>query len=154
MTKKQQRGLVLLVSLVFVALAIALILVALQESIVFFKTPSGLIQQKIHGQYQRLGGQVKRGSFKRDPKTYTVSFIVTDQNADITVTYQGVLPNLFREGQGVVLEGRFVPPIFHAEKLFVKHDETYRPPTQEELTKGELLDSTKDTQSRSLEVES
>lgn len=129
MTKKQQRGLFLIGSLVLMGAALSIILLTLEDSVVFFKTPSEIKVRGGVGPYERLGGLVLMGSVTRDPHTYILSFTVSDELNHIPVQYKGVIPSLFREGQGVVVEGRFIPPIFHAEKLFVKHDESYRPPT-------------------------
>ena len=111
------------------ALAVGLVLMALRDSIVFFHTPSEVAQGKIGpGQRFRLGGLVKAGSLSRAAGA-EVGFVVTDTAADIKVVYRGVLPDLFREGQGVVAEGRMEPGgLFRADTVLARHDETYMPP--------------------------
>jgi cytochrome c-type biogenesis protein CcmE len=110
-------------------LAVALILVmfALKDSIVFFHTPSDLIDEGVHaGQRIRLGGLVEKGSVIRDGTT--IKFKVTDTIKDMPVTFTGVLPDLFREGQGVVAEGVLDGQGgFKADSVLAKHDENYTP---------------------------
>jgi cytochrome c-type biogenesis protein CcmE len=110
-------------------LAVALILVmfALKDSIVFFHTPSDIIEEGVHaGQRIRLGGLVEKGSVIRDGTT--VKFKVTDTIKDMPVTFTGVLPDLFREGQGVVAEGVLDGQGgFKADSVLAKHDENYMP---------------------------
>ena len=151
MTKKQQRGLFLVGSLFLMGAVLSIILMTLEESVVFFKTPSELKARAGAGPYERLGGLVLKGSLTRDPATYVLSFVVTDEIHNIPVQYKGVIPSLFREGQGVVVEGRFIPPTFHAEKLFVKHDESYRPPTLTDRQMSKSSDDKKREMIQSLE---
>jgi len=96
---------------------------------VFFYTPSEVAEKQLDtGQRFRLGGLVENGSLKRGEGT-TVSFVVTDKRATLPVTYTGVLPDLFREGQGVVAEGMLTSEgVFHADSVLAKHDEKYMPP--------------------------
>jgi cytochrome c-type biogenesis protein CcmE len=111
------------------ALAVGLVLMALRDSIVFFYTPSEVAEKHLDtGQRFRLGGLVENGSLKRGEGT-TISFVVTDKRATLPVTYTGVLPDLFREGQGVVAEGALTSEgVFHADSVLAKHDEKYMPP--------------------------
>jgi len=111
------------------ALAVGLVLMALRDSIVFFYTPSEVAEKHLDtGQRFRLGGLVENGSLKRGEGT-TVSFVITDKRATLPVTYTGVLPDLFREGQGVVAEGALTSEgVFHADSVLAKHDEKYMPP--------------------------
>jgi cytochrome c-type biogenesis protein CcmE len=97
--------------------------------VVFFHTPSDVVEKKIAaGQRIRLGGLVADGSVKRGEGT-RVAFAVTDTLKTIAVTYQGILPDLFREGQGVVAEGKLDPTgVFVADSVLAKHDENYMPP--------------------------
>ena len=106
-----------------------LVLMALRDSIVFFYTPSEVAEKHLDaGQRFRLGGLVESGSLKRGEGT-TVSFVVTDKRATLPVTYTGVLPDLFREGQGVVAEGMLnADGVFRADSVLAKHDEKYMPP--------------------------
>jgi cytochrome c-type biogenesis protein CcmE len=111
------------------ALAVVLVLFALKDSVVFFHTPSDVAAKGLPtGQRFRLGGLVAEGSVKRGPDA-TVEFQVTDTLKAITVSYRGLLPDLFREGQGVVTEGKLdAAGRFVADSVLAKHDETYMPP--------------------------
>ena len=129
MTRKQRRAILIGTCLGVLALAVGLVLMALRDSIVFFYTPSEVAEKHLDtGQRFRLGGLVESGSLKRGEGT-TVSFVVTDKRATMPVTYTGVLPDLFREGQGVVAEGALTSEgVFHADSVLAKHDEKYMPP--------------------------
>jgi cytochrome c-type biogenesis protein CcmE len=129
MTRKQRRAVLIGTCLGVLALAVGLVLTALRDSIVFFYTPSEVAEKHLDtGQRFRLGGLVENGSLKRGEGT-TVSFVVTDKRATMPVTYTGVLPDLFREGQGVVAEGALTSEgVFHADSVLAKHDEKYMPP--------------------------
>ncbi len=111
------------------ALALVLVLFAMRGAIVYFYTPSDLAQEPVvAGQRFRLGGLVAENSVRRGAGT-KVSFGVTDTLNTINVRYDGVLPDLFREGQGVVAEGRLDDAgVFQADTVLAKHDETYMPP--------------------------
>lgn len=128
MTRKQKRLSVILGGLAFLGLAAGLVLVALNQKIVFFVTPSDLTSIEAQaGQRMRLGGLVKEGTVVRGEGT-RVSFAVTDTLKDVSVTYDGILPDLFREGQGVVTEGLFNGDgQFVADTVLAKHDENYMP---------------------------
>jgi cytochrome c-type biogenesis protein CcmE len=110
------------------AIAAALVLNGLRDSIVFFSTPSMAVEKHIApGRRFRLGGMVRPGSVVRGDQL-VVRFDVTDGNATLPVAYQGMLPDLFREGQGVVTEGAIDPSgVFKADTVLAKHDETYMP---------------------------
>ena len=129
MTRKQRRAILIGTCLGVLALAVGLVLMALRDSIVFFYTPSEVAEKHLDtGQRFRLGGLVENGSLKRGEGT-TVSFVITDKRATLPVTYTGVLPDLFREGQGVVAEGMLTSEgVFHADSVLAKHDEKYMPP--------------------------
>ena len=129
MTRKQRRAVLISTCLGVLALAVGLVLMALRDSIVFFYTPSEVAEKHLDtGQRFRLGGLVENGSLKRGEGT-TISFVVTDKRATLPVTYTGVLPDLFREGQGVVAEGMLTSEgVFHADSVLAKHDEKYMPP--------------------------
>ena len=129
MTRKQRRAVLIGTSLAVLGLAVGLVLMALRDSIVFFYTPSEVAEKHLDaGQRFRLGGLVEGGSLKRGEGT-TISFLVTDKRATLPVTYTGVLPDLFREGQGVVAEGMLgADGVFHANSVLAKHDEKYMPP--------------------------
>jgi cytochrome c-type biogenesis protein CcmE len=129
MTRKQRRGVLIGTSLAVLGLAVGLVLYAMSDSIVFFYSPSDVASMQVApGKRFRLGGLVEKGSVVRDAGT-TVRFVVTDGAKTLPVTYTGVLPDLFREGQGVVAEGMVEPDgVFHADSVLAKHDEKYMPP--------------------------
>ena len=137
MTRKQKRLTMILSGLSVIGLAAGLVLYALSDTITFFHTPSDLAETGVQpGQRIRLGGMVEDGSVKKGPGTMT-SFSVTDQIDAITVSYNGILPDLFREGQGVVTEGKLQEDgSFLADTVLAKHDENYMP--------RELADSLKE----------
>src|SRR6201999_2787465 len=128
MTRKQRRLILIGSSLGVLALAAVLVLSALKDSIVFFNSPTDLVEKHIApGTRVRLGGLVKDGTVQRGDNL-AVRFEVTDGNKAVTVSYQGILPDLFREGQGVVAEGTIEPGGgFKADAVLAKHDERYMP---------------------------
>ena len=128
MTRKQRRLTMIGGALAVLAIAAALVLNALRDSIVFFTTPGHIAEKHIvPGQRFRLGGLVQPGSLVRGDKLH-VKFEVTDGNASVPVAYQGILPDLFREGQGVISEGSLdAGGVFRADTVLAKHDETYMP---------------------------
>ena len=128
MTRKQRRLILIGSSLAVLAFAVALILSSLRESIVFFNSPTDIADSKAPpGKRVRLGGMVKMGSLERGDNL-SVRFEVTDGNRAIAVSYQGILPDLFREGQGVIAEGTLEPGGgFKADSVLAKHDEKYMP---------------------------
>jgi cytochrome c-type biogenesis protein CcmE len=129
MTRKQRRGVLIGTCLMVLGAALGLVLYAMRDSIVFFYSPSEVAEMKVApGQRFRLGGLVETGSVVRDEGT-TVRFVVTDKSRNLSVTFTGVLPDLFREGQGVVAEGTLAADgVFHADNVLAKHDENYMPP--------------------------
>ncbi|MBS4096370.1 MAG: cytochrome c maturation protein CcmE [Sulfuricella sp.] len=108
----------------------ALVLNAFNSNLVFFYTPTQISKGEApHGRAFRIGGLVEAGSVKREPDGVTARFKVTDTAQAITVQYKGILPDLFKEGKGVVAEGRLGQDgIFTAEQVLAKHDENYMPP--------------------------
>jgi len=128
MTRKQRRLILIGASLSVLAIAIALALSALRDSIVFFNSPSDVAEKHLTpGTRIRLGGLVKPGSLQRGDNLQ-IRFDVTDGKSDIAVRYQGIVPDLFREGQGVVAEGKIEPGgNFVADTVLAKHDERYMP---------------------------
>ena len=128
MTRKQRRLSLIGAALGVIALAVALVLGALKESIVFFNSPTDVVEKRIKpGTRIRVGGLVKQGSVWRG-ESLAVRFEVTDGKRTIPVAYQGLLPDLFREGQGVVAEGALDSAgTFRADSVLAKHDETYMP---------------------------
>jgi cytochrome c-type biogenesis protein CcmE len=128
MTRKQRRLILIGASLGVLAFAAALVLSALRDSIVFFNSPTDVAEKHISpGARMRIGGLVKSGSIKRGDDLL-VLFAVTDGKTDIGVRYRGIVPDLFREGQGVVTEGRLEPDgTLAADTVLAKHDERYMP---------------------------
>ncbi len=128
MTRKQKRVSVILAGLAVLGVAAGLVLVALKDTIVFFYTPSEIVEKGVKsGVRLRLGGLVEAGSWKKGGGTVN-SFIVTDMIKTLPVTYNGQLPDLFREGQGVVAEGELdAAGTFVADTVLAKHDENYMP---------------------------
>ena len=128
MTRKQRRLILIGASLSVLAVAAALVLSALRDSIVFFNSPTDLAEKRIApGTRMRIGGLVKPGSIERSDNLQ-VRFAVTDGKADVAVHYQGIVPDLFREGQGVVAEGKLeLGGVFAADMVLAKHDERYMP---------------------------
>ena len=118
-------------------IAAALVLSAFQQNLVFFFTPTQVAANEApQGRTFRIGGLVEPGSVKRQPDGVTVQFVVTDTVKAIPVTYRGVLPDLFREGKGVVTQGRLgADGTFVASEVLAKHDENYMPPEAAEALK-------------------
>lgn len=128
MTRKQMRLTLIGAAGAVLAAAAGLILFALSDQIVFFQSPTDIAQKAIpNGQRIRLGGLVEEGTVVRSPGGQ-VAFRVTDTENTVAVTYIGILPDLFREGQGVVAEGKVSPDgVFVADSVLAKHDENYMP---------------------------
>lgn len=128
MTRKQRRLTLIAAAGAVLAVAVGLVLFAFQDTIVFFTTPSELQAKPVEpGTRLRVGGLVEEGSVVRGTGT-AVSFTITDTEATVPVVYEGTLPDLFREGQGVVAEGRFDSEgVFVADTVLAKHDENYMP---------------------------
>jgi cytochrome c-type biogenesis protein CcmE len=128
MTRKQRRFAMIAGGVGVLAIAILLVLFAMKDAIVFFNSPTDVVEKHIApGMRIRLGGLVVQGSLSRG-EALAVRFEVTDGNRTIPVTYQGVLPDLFREGQGVVAEGTLDGSgVFKADNVLAKHDEMYMP---------------------------
>ena len=129
--KKTNRFYFILLILVSVSLALFFVLKALNDKIVFFYTPTNLSEDSdIIGENIRVGGLVLENSIKYSNDGLRVSFVITDNKNVIDVFYSGILPDLFREKQGVVVEGSFLKSkkTFNAKKVLAKHDENYMPP--------------------------
>ena len=128
MKPRQKRIAIIVGALIAVGLAVVLILNALNSNIALYVTPSDVAAGKSPtGQAFRIGGMVKDGSIKRDG--LTVNFVITDMVKDIPVAYTGILPDLFKEGKGAVIQGRLNPNgQFIASEVLAKHDENYMPP--------------------------
>lgn len=121
--------------LVGVALAVGLALQAFEENLLFFYSPTQVLAgEPPEGKKFRLGGLVAPGSLQREPGELAVQFDVTDNQNLMQVTYEGVLPDLFREGQGVIAHGTMdADGVFQAEEVLAKHDENYMPPEVAEV---------------------
>ena len=128
MTRREQRLLLIGVAMSVIAVAAGLVLFALRDSIAFFSSPTDLYAGPVTQEQRiRLGGLVAEGSVTRGVGD-TVTFGVTDLNATVEVAYTGILPDLFREGQGVVTEGYMLPNgTFQADTVLARHDENYMP---------------------------
>lgn len=128
MTRKQRRSVLIIVGLVTLGVATGMVLTALQSKITFFYSPSDVAEKSVGpGERFRLGGLVEEGSVVRGEGT-TIRFSVTDTARSVDVTYTGIVPDLFREGQGVVTEGRLDETgVFKADTVLARHDENYMP---------------------------
>lgn len=126
--KPRHKRMVLIMGELSLGLAAYFVLNAFQSNLVFFFTPSQVVAGEApQGRVFRIGGMVKTGTVKRD--NLTVSFLVTDTVRDVNVNYTGILPDLFREGKGVVAEGKLnTEGAFVASEVLAKHDENYMPP--------------------------
>lgn len=130
MNKKQKKRLFTILSVILIlGVAMGLVLYALKQNINLFYTPTELLQAQVNNeQVIRIGGYVKKNSVHFDKSGQSVQFIVTDNKNDLAVTYHGILPNLFREGQGVVIEGKInADHVMMASQVLAKHDEKYMP---------------------------
>ena len=129
--KPRHKRLALIVGgLAVLGVAAGLVLSAFQENLVFFYSPTQVANAEApQGKAFRIGGLVEQGSVKRQPDGLTVAFNVTDTAKVVPVGYQGILPDLFKEGKGVVAQGRLGPDgVFRAHEVLAKHDENYMPP--------------------------
>jgi len=125
--RKHKRLVFIIIALVLLSGAVGLVMSAFEENIVFFHSPTDVVEKKIKiGKRLRLGGLVEEGSVER--KGTRVMFRVTDLVNSIPVIYIGILPDLFREGQGVVTEGLIKDGVLEADEVLAKHDENYMPP--------------------------
>jgi len=135
MTLRRKRLTFVAIGAVMIAAALALILTAFEESIVFFRSPSDVAGGMVGADERfRLGGLVEDGSVIKGSDGQ-VAFRVTDTVNAVDVSYTGILPDLFREGQGVVTEGRMQGGVFVADEVLAKHDENYMPPEVAEALK-------------------
>ena len=125
MSPKSNRLILFFVAATFLLLAAALTLSALRENIVYFYTPSELNRSEMGGRSIRIGGLVKKDSIQIDGMT--TRFIIEDARGQQMVTYSGALPDIFRDGQGVIAEGKFENKTFKADVVMAKHDEKYMP---------------------------
>ena len=130
MKPRHKRFIAISVGIAALGVAAALVLSAFQSNLVFFFTPSQVAANEApQGRAFRIGGLVTPGSVKRQPDGVTVQFVVTDTAKNIPVVYRGILPDLFREGKGVVAQGQLgADGVFRASEVLAKHDENYMPP--------------------------
>ena len=128
MKPKHQRLTLIVLAIVAVGAAALLAMWGLADRAAYFRTPADIVAGKAaDGEPIRLGGMVEKGSLKRSDGT-SVAFVVSDGAARVPVTYRGILPDLFREGSGMVAEGRMARGTFVADMILAKHDERYMPP--------------------------
>ncbi|HOW47095.1 MAG TPA: cytochrome c maturation protein CcmE [Rubrivivax sp.] len=130
MKPRSRRALAIGAGLAALGVAVALVLNAFRSNLVFFYSPSQIAANEApQGRAFRIGGLVEDGSLKRDPGSLTVNFVVTDMAQRVAVRYSGLLPDLFKEGKGVVAQGKLGSDgVFVADQVLAKHDENYMPP--------------------------
>ena len=129
MTPRHKRLMLAAVVLGGTAVAVALVVNAFRSNLVFFYSPTDVLTQHApKDRTFRLGGLVESGSVKRQPDGVTVRFVVTDTAKTIPVEFRGILPDLFKEGKGVVAQGKLEGEVFRAQEVLAKHDENYMPP--------------------------
>jgi cytochrome c-type biogenesis protein CcmE len=129
MKPKNQRLVLIIAAIAAVLAAVVLAMWGLKDRAAYFYTPADIVAGKApDGQAMRLGGMVEKGSIKRAADGVTINFTVFDGDARTPVTYRGIVPDLFREGSGVVAEGQMQRGTFVADTILAKHDERYMPP--------------------------
>ncbi|HIV73080.1 MAG TPA: cytochrome c maturation protein CcmE [Candidatus Aquabacterium excrementipullorum] len=146
---RRKRLALVLLSLVGMGASAALVLSAFQKNLVFFFTPAQILSGEApSGQRLRIGGLVQAGSLQRHADGLSVSFVITDTVRQVSVRYKGLLPDLFKEGKGVVAQGRLgQDQVFVADEILAKHDENYMPPEA-----GEALKQAANEEPRGMEV--
>jgi cytochrome c-type biogenesis protein CcmE len=130
MKPRQKRFVFIGIGLAGLGLAVGLVLYALKDNVSLYFTPTQVFNKEApQGRTFRIGGLVEQGSIKRENDGLTVHFNVTDTAKSMAVVYKGILPDLFKEGKGVVAQGKLeADNVFHAEEVLAKHDENYMPP--------------------------
>jgi cytochrome c-type biogenesis protein CcmE len=130
MKPRHKRLAFIVIGLAGVAIAAGLVLKSFRGNLVFFYSPSQVVAKEAPiGKTFRLGGMVVKGSLQRETDGLTVRFVVTDTAQEIPIVFSGILPDLFREGQGAVTQGKLGDDgVFYADEVLAKHDETYMPP--------------------------
>jgi cytochrome c-type biogenesis protein CcmE len=130
MKPRQKRFVFIAVAVAAVAVAVGLVLYALRGNVNLYFTPTQVANNEVpQGRSFRIGGLVEEGSVKREKDGLTTNFVITDTNKKIPVMYKGILPDLFKEGKGVVAQGKVeADGVMHAEEVLAKHDENYMPP--------------------------
>ncbi|MEM9101775.1 MAG: cytochrome c maturation protein CcmE [Pseudomonadota bacterium] len=134
---RKQKLLIIIFSVIGLGSAVILTLFALQKNINLFFTPTDIAEGKVPlNQVIRIGGLVVDGSVSRDPESLKVSFALETNGDTINISFEGILPDLFREGQGIVAMGKLVnPSLIEASEVLAKHDENYMPPELAEALK-------------------
>lgn len=130
MKPRQKRFMFIVVAVVALALVVGLVLNALDKNVSLYFTPTQVYNKEApQGRSFRIGGLVEEGSVKREKDGLTVNFVITDKHKSMPVVYKGILPDLFKEGKGVVAQGKIeADGVMHAEEVLAKHDENYMPP--------------------------
>ena len=127
MTSKRKRFYIIFSAFSFFCFIVGITLIILQDNILFFYSPSEILQKNLkQNEKVRLGGLVEENSVVRND--IKINFTITDLKKNIEVSYEGILPDLFREGQGVIVQGYLKNNIFEATEVLAKHDENYMPP--------------------------
>ena len=147
MKPRHRRLAIIVVSVVGFTAAALFILNAFRSNLVYFYSPTEVLEGKAPtGELFRLGGMVEKASVKKSSDGLTVDFVITDTNKSLPVHYRGILPDLFREGQGVVVQGKLgADKRFTAREVLAKHDENYMPPEAAKALKGSSYLPGKDT---------
>jgi len=129
MKRKHKRLTFVIIAMALLGIAVGLVLMAFEENIVFFNSPTDIMtKQPGPDKRLRLGGLVEEGSVTREAGSTVTRFKVTDLENSVDVVFDGILPDLFREGQGVITEGKYANGVFSASEVLAKHDEQYMPP--------------------------
>ena len=144
MKPRQKRFVFIIVAIAALAVAVGLVLNALDKNVILYFTPTQVYNKEApQGRSFRIGGLVEEGSVRRETDGLTVNFVITDKHKSIPVIYKGILPDLFKDGKGVVAQGRVeADGVMHAEEVLAKHDENYMPPeAADALKKGETANT-------------
>ena len=144
MKPRQKRLMFIVVAVAALALVVALVLNALDKNVSLYFTPTQVFNKEApQGRSFRIGGVVEEESVKRQKDGLTVHFVITDRHKSIPVIYKGILPDLFKEGKGVVAQGKIeADGMMHADEVLAKHDENYMPPeATDALKKGETANA-------------
>ena len=146
MKTRHKRLAIIVVGVIGLSVASLFVLNAFRSNLVYFYSPTEVLEGKAPKDKQiRIGGLVEKGSVHHSPDGLQVDFIVTDLNKQIPVHYEGILPDLFREGQGVVAQGRLqTGNVFIASEVLAKHDEKYMPPEAAQALKGGAFEPAKE----------
>lgn len=145
MKPRQKRFVFIIAGVVGVGIAVALVLNALDKNVSLYFTPTQVFNHEApEGRSFRIGGLVEVGSVKREADGLTVNFVITDTHKSLPAVYRGILPDLFKEGKGVVAQGKMqADGIMHADEVLAKHDENYMPPeAADAIKKAEVANAT------------